>query len=243
MTVAPERIETRLDEAIERATSRLLELQHPGGWWVGELESNATMIAQHLFWHHVLGLRTPEPRPQDRERAAGAAARRRHLVDLVRGARRPLDLGRGLRGAQARRRRPGRQGTRLHPQRGRDPEDADLHEVLPRAPRPVALAANRPDPRRARAAPAERAALDLQLLVLGPRHLRPALGLPGAPARARRRTRPARDRLAARRASRTPHALADEADRRSRKPNAGSGSTRRPTARGAGSSRRGSGRS
>ena len=59
MTVAPERIETRLDEAIERATGRLLELQHPGGWWVGELESNATMIAQHLFWHHVLGLRTP----------------------------------------------------------------------------------------------------------------------------------------------------------------------------------------
>jgi len=52
--------ETRLDSAIDAATSRLLELQHPGGWWVGELESNATMIAQHLFWHHVLGLRTPE---------------------------------------------------------------------------------------------------------------------------------------------------------------------------------------
>jgi squalene-hopene/tetraprenyl-beta-curcumene cyclase len=60
VTVAPERIETRLDEAIEKATNRLLELQHPDGWWVGELESNATMIAQHLFWHHVLGLRTPE---------------------------------------------------------------------------------------------------------------------------------------------------------------------------------------
>ena len=60
MTIAPERIETRLDAAIDAATRRLLELQHPGGWWVGELESNATMIAQHLFWHHVLGLRTPE---------------------------------------------------------------------------------------------------------------------------------------------------------------------------------------
>src|SRR5919206_4081919 len=60
MTIAPERIETRLDTAVERATARLLELQHPEGWWVGELESNATMIAQHLFWHHVLGLRTPE---------------------------------------------------------------------------------------------------------------------------------------------------------------------------------------
>src|ERR687886_1821769 len=60
MTIAPERIETRVDEAVERATARLLELQHPEGWWVGELESNATMIAQHLFWHHVLGLRTPD---------------------------------------------------------------------------------------------------------------------------------------------------------------------------------------
>jgi squalene-hopene/tetraprenyl-beta-curcumene cyclase len=52
--------ETRLDAAIEAATNRLLELQHPDGYWVGELESNVTMTAQHLFWHHVLGLRTPD---------------------------------------------------------------------------------------------------------------------------------------------------------------------------------------
>src|SRR5207302_1227892 len=58
MTAVSER--TSLDLALERATARLLELQHPDGWWVGELESNATMIAQHLFWHHFLGLRTPE---------------------------------------------------------------------------------------------------------------------------------------------------------------------------------------
>ena len=74
MTVAPERIETRLDEAIEAATNRLLELQHPGGWWVGELESNATMVAQHLFWHHVLNLRTPE---LDRKIANELLARQR----------------------------------------------------------------------------------------------------------------------------------------------------------------------
>ena len=74
MTVAPERIETRLDDAIDRATGRLLELQHPGGWWVGELESNATMIAQHLFWHHVLGLRTPD---LDRKIANELLARQR----------------------------------------------------------------------------------------------------------------------------------------------------------------------
>jgi squalene-hopene/tetraprenyl-beta-curcumene cyclase len=60
VTVAPDRARTNLDSAVERATARLLELQHPDGWWVGELESNATMIAQHLFWHHFLGLRTPE---------------------------------------------------------------------------------------------------------------------------------------------------------------------------------------
>jgi squalene-hopene/tetraprenyl-beta-curcumene cyclase len=52
--------ETRLDAAIDAAQTRLLELQHPDGYWVGELESNVTMTAQHLFWHHVLGLRTPD---------------------------------------------------------------------------------------------------------------------------------------------------------------------------------------
>ena len=51
---------TQLDAAIERGTRRLLELQRPDGIWVGELESNATMTSQHLFWHHYLGLRTPE---------------------------------------------------------------------------------------------------------------------------------------------------------------------------------------
>jgi squalene-hopene/tetraprenyl-beta-curcumene cyclase len=49
--------ETALDRALEAGTRRLLELQRPGGWWVGELESNATMIAEHLFMLHFLGLR------------------------------------------------------------------------------------------------------------------------------------------------------------------------------------------
>jgi squalene-hopene/tetraprenyl-beta-curcumene cyclase len=65
---------TALDGAVERAAARLLELQHPEGWWVGELESNATMIAQHLFWHHFLGLRTPE---LDRKIANELVARQR----------------------------------------------------------------------------------------------------------------------------------------------------------------------
>ena len=57
---AIERARRALDEAIDRGTQRLLELQRPDGVWVGELESNVTMTAQHLFWHHYLGLRTPD---------------------------------------------------------------------------------------------------------------------------------------------------------------------------------------
>jgi squalene-hopene/tetraprenyl-beta-curcumene cyclase len=51
---------TAIDTAIDRGVRRLLELQRPDGIWVGELESNVTMTAQHLFWNHLLGLRTPE---------------------------------------------------------------------------------------------------------------------------------------------------------------------------------------
>ncbi len=51
---------TSLDTAVERGTERLLSLQHPDGWWKGELESNATMVAQQLFLLHFLGLRDPE---------------------------------------------------------------------------------------------------------------------------------------------------------------------------------------
>src|SRR5437764_4043981 len=65
---------TALDRAVEGATARLLELQHPDGFWVGELESNATMIAQHLYWLHFLGLRDPET---DRKLANEVLARRR----------------------------------------------------------------------------------------------------------------------------------------------------------------------
>ncbi|MFL5944878.1 MAG: squalene--hopene cyclase [Gaiellaceae bacterium] len=58
MTVVEEL--TALDRGIERATERLFSLQHPDGWWKGELESNATMIAEHLFLLHFLGLRDAE---------------------------------------------------------------------------------------------------------------------------------------------------------------------------------------
>jgi squalene-hopene/tetraprenyl-beta-curcumene cyclase len=45
---------TQLDRALDAGAERLLSLQDPGGWWVGELESNVTMTAQHLFVHHFL---------------------------------------------------------------------------------------------------------------------------------------------------------------------------------------------
>ncbi|CAN5360573.1 squalene--hopene cyclase [soil metagenome] len=65
---------TSLDRAVERGAERLLSLQHPDGWWKGELESNATMIAEHLFLQHFLGLRDPET---DRLLANELLARRR----------------------------------------------------------------------------------------------------------------------------------------------------------------------
>jgi len=72
MTVAPEL--TALDAAIDRGARRLLELQRPDGVWVGELESNVTMTAQHVFWTHYLGLRTPD---KDRRIANELLARMR----------------------------------------------------------------------------------------------------------------------------------------------------------------------
>ncbi|MBC7099084.1 squalene--hopene cyclase [Candidatus Bipolaricaulota bacterium] len=47
---------TSLDEAIERATDWLLEHQYPEGYWWGELESNVTITAEHLFLTHILGI-------------------------------------------------------------------------------------------------------------------------------------------------------------------------------------------
>jgi squalene-hopene/tetraprenyl-beta-curcumene cyclase len=58
MTVTAEL--TAIDAAIDRGVRRLLELQRPDGVWIGELESNVTMTAQHLFWNHFVGLRTPD---------------------------------------------------------------------------------------------------------------------------------------------------------------------------------------
>ncbi len=43
--------------ALERATEHLLGLQHTGGWWQGELETNVTMDAEDLLLREFLGIR------------------------------------------------------------------------------------------------------------------------------------------------------------------------------------------
>ena len=49
-----------LDRSLDAGVERLVELQKPGGWWVGELESNVTMTAQHLLMLEFLRLRDEE---------------------------------------------------------------------------------------------------------------------------------------------------------------------------------------
>lgn len=52
--------EPAVDQAIERGLGRLRELQAPGGFWVGELESNVTITAEHLFFLEFLRIRDDE---------------------------------------------------------------------------------------------------------------------------------------------------------------------------------------
>jgi squalene-hopene/tetraprenyl-beta-curcumene cyclase len=50
-------VASELDRAIEAGAERLIALQEPGGWWVGELESNVTITAEHLFFLEFMGIR------------------------------------------------------------------------------------------------------------------------------------------------------------------------------------------
>src|SRR5581483_11776242 len=45
-----------LRTTLDRGVSKLLELQHPDGYWKGELETNVTIDAEDLFLRHFLGL-------------------------------------------------------------------------------------------------------------------------------------------------------------------------------------------
>lgn len=47
---------TSLDGTIARGISHLLSLQYGEGYWWGELESNVTITAEHMFLTHILGV-------------------------------------------------------------------------------------------------------------------------------------------------------------------------------------------
>ncbi len=57
--VATEALE-RGRAALSRARDHLLSLQHEGGWWKGELETNVTMDAEDMLLREFLGVREPE---------------------------------------------------------------------------------------------------------------------------------------------------------------------------------------
>src|ERR671919_2058391 len=59
-TTVAGRAPAELDATLDAAVARLLSLRKPGGWWVGELESNVTMTAQHLLLLEFLRLRDEE---------------------------------------------------------------------------------------------------------------------------------------------------------------------------------------
>jgi squalene-hopene/tetraprenyl-beta-curcumene cyclase len=53
----------RAREALARGERHLRGLQDREGWWWGELESNSTMTAEHVFMLHALGRLREEDRP------------------------------------------------------------------------------------------------------------------------------------------------------------------------------------
>ena len=50
----------RLDEAIMRASESLVELQHPDGHWVFELEADVTIPSEFILLQHCLGRIEPD---------------------------------------------------------------------------------------------------------------------------------------------------------------------------------------
>ncbi|PYM06936.1 MAG: hypothetical protein DMD82_07120 [Candidatus Rokuibacteriota bacterium] len=65
---------TRLDSAIARAQTYLLERQAPDGHWVGELEADSSITSEFLLFCHLI-----DRLDSDRERKAVAYLRQRQL--------------------------------------------------------------------------------------------------------------------------------------------------------------------
>ena len=49
-------------DVLARAVDRLAELQHPLGWWKGELETNVSIDAEDMLLRHFLGISQPQRR-------------------------------------------------------------------------------------------------------------------------------------------------------------------------------------
>lgn len=61
MTLTESRVPVaELDETIQRTQDYFLRIQHPDGYWVGELETNVCMAAEYLLLTHFLGVRDDE---------------------------------------------------------------------------------------------------------------------------------------------------------------------------------------
>src|SRR5689334_1966431 len=60
MSIAPSPGTEAAHSALVRGAQHLRGLQHPDGWWKGELETNVTIDAEDLFVRHYLGILTPE---------------------------------------------------------------------------------------------------------------------------------------------------------------------------------------
>ncbi len=52
-------VDEALDRCLERAIAHMRAIQHPDGYWWGELEANATMASEHVMLEHVLGIVDP----------------------------------------------------------------------------------------------------------------------------------------------------------------------------------------
>ncbi len=59
MSSSVQEVESGLQSALNRACEHLLSLQHPDGWWKGELQTNVTMDAEDLLLREFLGIREP----------------------------------------------------------------------------------------------------------------------------------------------------------------------------------------
>ena len=106
-----------LADATARGVDWLRTMQHRDGWWKGELETNVTMDAEDLLLRQFLGVLDPELatatgawiRSQQRDDGTWAT--------FHGGPGRPVDHGRGLRRAAPRRRRARRRAHARRPRR------------------------------------------------------------------------------------------------------------------------------